>query len=160
MKKKLLSTLSLAFAVVVAAASISIDAAAQTKDEGKKQSNPIVLKSAKGDAGSKGGDPNIKKAEAPNDPSVKTAAPPSKGGAKGAQGVCKVNLDNSTEWAIKIYVDGGFMGTIGPWGDSFVYVYSGQSVYARADFRDGSYLYWGPRSYNCYGNNVFFRMTD
>lgn len=106
-------------------------------------------------------DANISQPEKPNDRSDKPQPPASKGGtAKGAG--CEVQLDNWTPWNVKIYIDGSYVGTMIPWGESYTYAMPGRvRVYARADFSDGSYLYWGPRDYRCGANQyIYFKMTE
>jgi hypothetical protein len=65
-------------------------------------------------------------------------------------------VDNWTGWYVKVYVDGSFRGSVGPFDDGTVYVGSGATtVYARADFTDGSYKYWGSRVVNCPRGGTF-----
>lgn len=121
------------------------------------------LKGTKGEA-SRGGeaDPNIKQGQETNDPNATMDAPPKKGGTttRGG-GYCEVQFDNRTKLYIKLYVDGEYRGTLSPYGDAVVYALAGSTrVYARADFNDGTYLYWGPSTYSCGpGQYIPFRMT-
>jgi hypothetical protein len=95
-------------------------------------------------------DTNIKTKQAPNDPAKDTPAPANKGGEKTRAAACIVNFDNYTPWFIEMYVDGNFAGIVGPWDDVNAIAGNGPTVlYARANFRDGSFKYWGPRSMNC-----------
>ena len=127
--------------------------------------NPKVteLKATKGDA-SRGGeaDPNIKQSKETNDPNTTMEAPSKKGGAttRGQGGYCEVQFDNRTKWYIKLYVDGDYRGTLSPYGDAVVLALPGStSVYARANFDDGTFNYWGPSSYSCGpGQYIPFRM--
>jgi hypothetical protein len=132
-------------------------AVAQTPDKTKI----IELTSTRVEKGNaKKTDANIKHGEMANNPSAKRGAPPTKGGVRSAGG-CRVQFDNSTDLYIKVYVDGSFRGTMGPWDDSYVYVLPGITrVYARADYTDGSFRYWGPKEYDC-GNDEYinFRMV-
>lgn len=147
---------------------------AQDKDKGKmdkkddaskKKSQSFTLKSMKG-AGERGGtDPNIKQDSSVNNANAEFVGPKDKAGSgntRGSAGVCKVVLDNRTKLIVKIYVDGTYRGTMSPYGDSVTYTGSGLTrVYARADFDDGSYVYWGPTDYTCYdGQFINFRMDN
>jgi hypothetical protein len=112
---------------------------------------------------SRGGesDPNIKQGKETNDPGNQMEAPPSKGGAiSRGGGYCEVQFDNRTRWYIKLFVDGSYRGTLSPFGDAVVFVQPGStSVYARADFDDGTFYRWGPSSYSCGpGQYIPFRM--
>jgi len=119
------------------------------------------LKATKGDTSRGGEDPNIKQGKETNDPNASIDAPAKKGGAttRGG-GYCEVQFDNRTKWYIKVFVDGNYRGTLSPYGDAVVYALPGStSVYARAEFDDGTYSYWGPSSYSCGpGQYIPFRM--
>lgn len=158
MKIKLISIVSAMVMLVFGVAAFSTTASAQKPDKAKT----IELKSSRASA-SKGDntDKNIKQEAMANDPKARHDAPAAKGG-KSKGGGCRVQLDNSTEWFIRIYVDGIYRGTMDPWGDNSVYVLPGDTtVYARADFTDGSYRYWGPKVYDC-GTNEYinFKMVQ
>ena len=122
---------------------------------------PVTELKASGGSGS--ADKNIKKDEVLNNTKApKATAPRSKGGkTRGAAG-CEVRLDNSTGWIIKIYVDGIYRGAMGAYDDSRLVVQAGLTrVYARADFTNGTYKYWGPSDYRCLDNQyINFRMVD
>jgi hypothetical protein len=120
----------------------------------------ISFGKAKGKAaatrGEKGGpgvsEPQTKGADGKNDPNASVEAPPDKGGKKSRAGVCQLHVDNRTNLIIKIFVDGDYVGTVSPYGDAYGYYSSGsRTVYARADFTDGSWHYWGPRDIHCFG---------
>lgn len=99
-------------------------------------------------ARSRGADTNVKALRGANSATADVPAPANKapGRAKGAAAAYTLTLDNSTPWFIDIYIDGYYRGTMGPWADSWAYTATGSPrVYARADFDDGSYKYWGPR---------------
>lgn len=66
----------------------------------------------------RGANPNIKNDEPTIDKPV-----PRPAATRGA--LCKVHFDNYTGYYIKIYVDGDFKGTLAPWDDGWVTVYSG-----------------------------------
>jgi hypothetical protein len=139
---------------------VKADSPQDKKDNKKTQ--PIELNGQKGTSRSEGADPNIKSDKQTNDPTDKTEAPEAKGGprSRGGSG-CRVQLDNRTRYIIKVYVDGYYRGTMSPYGDSYVYVAPGETkVYARADFDDGSYSYWGPKYYDCdSGQYIYFKMN-
>lgn len=117
----------------------------------------------KSSAGSGSTDTNIKKDDVMNNKKgPQPTAPRRKGGkTRGGEG-CEVRLDNSTGWIIKIYVDGTYRGSMGAYDDSTVNVGAGLTrVYARADFTDGTYKYWGPQDYKCSDNQyINFRMVN
>jgi hypothetical protein len=94
-----------------------------------------------------GADPNVKADRAPNHEGATAApAPAAKGGERTRGGVSVVHVDNWTQWYIDVYMDGTFCGSMGPWGDTYCYVGSGNTtMYARALFDDGTILKWGPR---------------
>lgn len=92
-------------------------------------------------------DTNVKSQRSANDPDASEPAPEAKGGPKSKAGWGKVIIDNRTPWAIDIYVDGDYRGTVGRYGDGFVWVERGVTIlYARAEFDDGSFLRWGPKN--------------
>ena len=65
---------------------------------------------------------------------------------------CDIHIDNRTDYAIhRVYVDGRNWGSVGRYGDAIARdVGAGRTtLYAEADFTDGSTLYWGPRVFNC-----------
>jgi hypothetical protein len=99
-----------------------------------------------------GADANIKTESAPNKPDASVPAPASKGGqrTRGAEAV--VHIDNRTSLIIKVYLDGSYCGTLPPWGDLYCSVAGGNTtVYARADFTDGTFTTWGPSVANVDG---------
>ena len=100
-------------------------------------------KSAKGRGA--GADENIKLQRAANKPGAETPAPTSKGGDKTRGTTSIVHVDNHTNWYIDAYMDGSFCATVGPWGDVWCNVGTGNTrMYAKADFTDNSSLTWGP----------------
>lgn len=137
-------------------------ASAQTaKPKGKKQQT-IELKGQKVTSRGAEKDPNITSDSQVNDPNAKIDPPPAKGGPASRGGAaCEVRFDNSTKLYIKVYIDGKYRGTIGPYDDAIGYAYPGETrVYARADFDDGTYVYWGPKTYDCNsGQYIYFKMT-
>lgn len=57
----------------------------------------------------------------------------------------KVIAVNNTNLWVKIYSDGKYRGTAAPYGEVRFKEYATSSdFYARADYGDGSYRYWGP----------------
>jgi hypothetical protein len=139
----------------------SSTASATQKPKPKPKPKTITLKGAKGDTSRGGSDPNIKDDKQTNDPNAPEDAPSKKGGTSRGGGNCEVRLDNRTQWYIKIYVDGGYRGTLSPYGDAVAYTGVGSTtVYGRADFDDGTYYYWGPNNYNCGANQfIYFKMV-
>jgi hypothetical protein len=159
MKAKLIAGISIVVFMALASAIVLPDALA--KGQGQKTKSKVVeLKATK--PTTRGEDPNIKSDTETNDPKSNLAAPEQKGGAKTrGGGYCEVRFDNRTRWFVKLFVDGVYRGTLSPFGDSIAYTGAGATrVYARAEFDDGSYLYWGPSDYSCYsGEYIYFRMN-
>jgi len=97
-----------------------------------------------------GSNDNIKSKSDKNDPNAEIPAPANKTDDKSRQGVCCITVDNYTSWKIQVFVDGDLHGLLFPWGEGTSCVYSGAtSVYARAEFNNGTYSDWGPRIFNC-----------
>jgi len=76
---------------------------------------------------------------------VRALAEEAAGKTKRGPNTGDIVFDNWTNWWIKCYVDGWYRGYVAPWGELTVYnVGVGPtSLYARADFTDGSWKYWG-----------------
>jgi len=106
-------------------------------------------------------DNNIKTAQAINAPDQKIIAPASKGGprAKGAFD-CHLHINNSTALFVDFYFNGYPAGSMGPWGDLYPEITVGRAtLYARAVFRDGSVVTFGPRNYDCTGYDNSYTWT-
>lgn len=135
---------------LVFGAALATSAPAQEKKAAAADSNTIK---ATAQAGKAGADPNVKKADVTNDSKAAAGKAPAHRGAttRGfGPGVCGVVAENWTSLYVKIYVDGTYRGTLGPWDEGVVFTGSGATtMYARADFTDGSYKYWGPSIVNC-----------
>ena len=94
-------------------------------------------------------DANIKTTADTNVKGAIIAAPPEKGGVQ-TRGTnwCGVRVNNKTSFYIKIYIDGRYRGEMPAFGDLGVWIECGRTrFYARAEFNDGSYKYWGPWDY-------------
>lgn len=155
-KKKLFIYICLMTAIFICTPDFSETYAQAGQDQEVKATDGSTSKGSSKDS-------NISEDEAPNSKSNKPEPPSSKGGtSKGSSRGCEVQLDNWTAWRVKVYVDGKFQGTMIPYGQSYTYAVPGRvKVYARADFDDGTYLYWGPRDYSCGPNQyVYFKMTE
>ena len=89
---------------------------------------------------------NIKEGEKTNTKDATVPAPPEKGGkARGAGGYTVIS--NWTPWYVKIYGNGVYQGTVGPWQDGSIYTGDQCPIlYGQADFDDGTYKYWGPKT--------------
>lgn len=130
------------------------------KSKSSQNREVVELKSNKGTA--TGDDPNITTGDMPNTMNLKGTPPANKGGNAKSGAGCKVIFDNFTDWRIKLYVNGAYRGTLGGFDDAYLYVRPSPNtvVYARADFDDGSYLYWGPTTYDCRSNEyIHFKMN-
>jgi len=58
-----------------------------------------------------------------------------------------VVVDNWTGYYLDIYVNGNYRGTVSPWDKRVTWAIPGtNTLYAKAVFNDGSYIYWGPVS--------------
>lgn len=180
MKLKLTTVFCLMFSVLMFSPMQAMTAFAQdsmknqTKDDKKKKKKQkrqdVELKAMKGTMTGKGmgSDPNIKEGEELNNPGAamgqKMTMPIAKGGgtSKGASSDCEVQFDNRTDLNVKTYVNGRYRGAMGGYNDAYMYINPGYiTVYARADFTDGTYQSWGPQSYNCSENQyISFRMVN
>jgi hypothetical protein len=111
-------------------------------DEGTAQSSKAQKARGPG-----AGDENIKSRSPKNDPAAQAVAPPEKGGKATRQSICRLHVDNRSQWKVQIYVDGDYAGLMSPYGDSVGY-YSCEthSVFGLAEFRDGPDITWGPTS--------------
>jgi hypothetical protein len=164
--KLLIMTSVVAIMLVFALALVSPAAAQDAKDKAaptkaKAAGKAEVVKEKAKDG--KGTDPNVKSESAKNDPKGEMEPPPNKGGKGGrgfGAGWCNVNAANYTRFFAKIFVDGSYRGTIGPFDTGTVTVGTGATTfYARADFEDGTYKYWGSYLFNCsYGHSVTWQM--
>jgi hypothetical protein len=56
-----------------------------------------------------------------------------------------VVVDNYTGYYLDIYVNGNYRGTVSPYDRRVTWAIPGtNTLYAKAVFSDGSYIYWGP----------------
>ena len=139
--------------------------AKQTKANKKKKQVGDEVKGAKGMSNSKGSDsdPNIKQGKTLNDIDALMGMPTAKGGGKGKGAAydCEVQLDNWTAYSVKMYINGNYRGFLSAGGESTLYYTPGQTtIYSRADFTDGSYYTWGPKTYECGANQfIYFKMN-
>ncbi len=121
--------------------------AASAQNTGKDGGNGDVTKVEKG---SRGADPNIKVGNRKNDDGqTSKAVQPGEKGARG-NGGCLAYFDNHTSYYVYCYIDGNLEGYVAPWGYGSVSVANGTtSLYAVAEFSDGSKTTWGPLSKYC-----------
>ena len=144
---------------VMMGALVATAPALHSADEEKPSSEVVTAKAQKSRGA--GEDENIKVKQGKNEPEAPgEPAPAEKGGEKTRGGACRVHFDNSTPWYVSVYVDGAYQGQVGPYGDAVEY-YGGSSgtIYARADFTDGTFVYWGPQHAVCAGGQYYYRMT-
>ena len=99
---------------------------------------------------SRGADPNIKvKTRTNGDGQESKSVQSGEKGARGGGG-CTAFFDNHTSYYVYCYVDGSLEGYIAPWANGSVSVANGTtSLYAVAEFSDGSKTTWGPLSKYC-----------
>ena len=135
------------------AALISIPAAAQNdssaNDSGEK-------------AQPNGQAKNIKTDNLSNSTSQKHEPPPARKGGPAAKGglLCNIHVNNLTPLILSIYMNGGLVGVVGPWGDLYPNVTWGSAqLYGRAVFDDESALSFGPRVYQCAGGDFTWTLT-
>jgi hypothetical protein len=61
--------------------------------------------------------------------------------------VCYVYIDNYTGYAIDIYVDGDWMGTVAAYGSGYTYAIPGETkLYGKST---GGTMVWGPHVFTC-----------
>lgn len=156
MKLKLMGLFMLAS--LIWASTIFLQGASAQKNTNKSQAGTKTSKveSDKAQQTAAGeSDANIKTEMATNSKSGPAApAPPDKGGEKGkgfGLGYVEVTFNNFSPWYVKCYVDGNYRGTVAPWGAlTFPTGNGATTLYARADFDDGSTYRWGPRQFFYY----------
>ena len=110
--------------------------------------------------GPAGSDANIKSATVDNRraDAEKIPVPPAKGGAltRGGGEWCGMRVSNSSPLHANVYLDGAYWGTTPAYGDLAGWMRCREMrVYARANFDDGSYYYWGPTSVSLKGNHTW-----
>lgn len=172
MRKTLLVTLSLVLAMFALSFLMPSVAYGQKnvstpKSRSYKKASSVEVNSSQKEAGSKSGDsdPNVKEGFTENDPDTPMTMPASKSsggaGSKGAGGNCKVMLDNFTNYAVEIYINGNYRGVLYGGNESTLYYTPGSvTIYAKAPFSDGSYKYWGPTTYDCGSNQyIYYKMN-
>ena len=91
---------------------------------------------------SRGANPNIKHDEKKANPASARSAAKSKRG--GARGTGNLHFDNGTNLYVRCYVDGSYVGTMGPGGDLYDYESGVHTMYCLANFDDGSTTSWPP----------------
>jgi hypothetical protein len=127
----------------------ALSAAKQAQPSNKQTASDKGVRSR----GSADNDPNIKTKEGLNDPAKDMPAPANKGGEKTRAMACSIDFDNYTPWLLQLFIDGNYVGVVGPYGDQLFYDPNmAASLYARALFTDGSVLTWGPRTISCNGS--------
>ena len=91
---------------------------------------------------SRGANPNIKHDEMKAN--LLSARSASKSKMHGARGAGDLHFDNRTNLYVRYYVDGDYVGTMGPGGDLYDYESGVHTMYCVAVFEDGSTQTWGP----------------
>mgnify|MGYP003573930785 CR=1 FL=1 len=70
---------------------------------------------------------------------------------------CKVIVDNWTGFAIDVYVDGTYAGTVSAWSDGYTWAIEGKTqLYAESV---GGTTYWGPTYVDCYYEHTW-KLTN
>ncbi len=118
--------------------------------DSKKKAKTIEVVSVDIDA-SRGVSPHIKTSK-PTTDNVVVQKPESTRGD-----YCKVNIDNWTGYAIDIYVDGVWEGTVAAWSDGYTWAISGKTqLYGESVGETSS---WGPSYVDC-GDEFTWKLTD
>jgi hypothetical protein len=116
-----------------------------------KKGPTVKVKAQKGEARGV----QIKNEHETNNPGAKIKPPAAKGGPKTRGGVGTLHVDNRTQWYIRIYNNGDYIGTVGPYGDLYRYAEAGNHVlYARAPMEDGDDLHWGSTTLRVYDDET------
>lgn len=136
----------LAVSVALSPVNMVSETEAQNKSDRQKKSEKITDKSSKGT----GEDKNVTQTRSKNSPNKTEKTNPKGGG----QRTCSIDLVNKTQWVIDIYIDGKYRGTMDEYASNFTTTGSGATrLYARAEFDNGEYIYWGPREITCGSNS-------
>lgn|GEM_PF-1985908 len=90
----------------------------------------------------RGANPNIKRDEMKANPASAKAGGSAK--SKASRGSGNLHFDNHTNLYVRCYVDGDYVGTMGPSGDLYDYEVGLHTMFCTAVFDDGSSLTWGP----------------
>lgn len=152
MKTKTSFTFMALFLLTVAVAfspvSFIAETEAQNRSDRQKKAEKVTQKSAKGTVAD---DKNVTTMRSKNSKNSKSTRTKTRGSG---QRTCYIDLVNDTGYVIDIYIDGKFRGTMAEWDSNYTTTGSGATkLYARAEFDDGSSLYWGPTNITC-GNNA------
>jgi hypothetical protein len=153
MKNRFLVIACFALAIV-AIPMMSSDAYGQ-KGTKLKKGDVVATKAVRSPAGQKAADPNVKTTRGNNNTQ--------RGSTRGSSTRwCGIYWDNYTDLYVDVFVDGEYEGTVAPMGELQTYAIAGATrVYARADYDDGSYDYWGPNTFTCNaGRNYTRRLMD
>jgi hypothetical protein len=153
-KRWMAASLVLAFTLTLSQASLAAEATAKAASKPMAKTAAKVFKdNAKSGTGE---DSNIKSKREANGTGAGPVAPPKKGGPKTRDVTGWLDVDNWTAWYVDIYTNGSFRGTVPPWGDLYVWTNAGDQLYARADFSDGTWKYWGPQA--AWNGQAFWRL--
>jgi len=101
----------------------------------------------------RGDNPNILEAKPVNDNVV--APKPEQSAAR--TDYCKVIIDNWSGYAVDIYVDGYYEGTVAAWSEGYTYTVSGQTKLYGLSV--GGTLEWGPKWVDC-GYSYTWKLTN
>ena len=145
----------LAVSVAFSPVSLITETEAQSKSERQKKAEKVTDKSSKGS----GEDKNVTQTRGKNSMTNKSTRTKTRGSG---QKTCNIDLINETGYVIDIYIDGKFRGTMGEYDANYTTTGTGATkLYARAEFDDGSFLYWGPKNITCGSNSKdgYFEWT-
>lgn len=121
--------------------------------EAEKETKVIEAKAEKVEK-TRGPSPYIK---TPKPTSDEVVAPKPEEDKKARADYCKVIVDNWTGYAIDIYVDGDYAGTVAAWSDGYTWAIEGKTqLYAETT---GGSLYFGPVYVDCYYEHTW-KLTN
>lgn len=119
----------------------------------EKETKVVEVSKAKVEA-SRGTSPHITTPKPVNDEVV---VPKPAESDKARADYCKVIVDNWSGYAIDIYVDGDYSGTVAAWSDGYTWAISGRTkLYAQST---GGSMYWGPTYIDCIYDYTW-KLTD
>ncbi len=91
-------------------------------------------------------DANVDGLQRPINDKNKPAPPSTSRGDVYGPDYSDVVIDNWTGYYLDIYINGNYRGTVSPYDKKVTWAIPGtNTLYAKAVFNDGSYLYWGPQ---------------
>jgi len=132
--------------VVVFSATLFVSTYAQ---DVKKEVKVITVKGEQAEK-TRGASPYIK---TPKPASDEVVVPKPVESEKARADYCKVTVDNWTGYAVDVYVDGDYAGTVAAWSDGYTWAIEGKTqLYAETV---GGTVYFGPTYVDCYSTHTW-----